>query len=272
MPSTGWPSTTSGGAAGGGAAGTGAIAARAHWLGRIGYLEAAALQHELVARRLAGEIPDTVLLLEHPPVITLGRASRQEHLLAPQGVLGARGVEVFETSRGGDVTFHGPGQLVGYVIADLKQHGRDVAQHLRRLEQAVIAFLSGHGLAGGRHPEHTGVWLGRDKVCALGVRVDRWITSHGFALNVTTDLSHFDLIVPCGIRGYGVTSLERAAGRTSATETLGLEAVAADMRGALARTFDWDLRDGGELPAVSMPSPGDRVLGGVRRVFPEPGE
>ena len=136
----------------------------------------------------------------------------------------------------------------------------------------IFAFLAGYGLEGGRHPEHTGVWLGRDKVCALGVRVERWVTSHGFALNVTTDLSHFDLIVPCGIRGYGVTSLERAAGRTSGDDALGLEAVARDLREALARTFDWELRDGGDLPAVSMPSPGDRVLGGVRRIFPEPGE
>ncbi len=256
MPSTGWPFTTSGSA----------IAARAHWLGRVGYLEAAALQHALVAQRLAGEIPDTVLLLEHPPVVTLGRASHEEHLLAPQAVLAARGVEVFETSRGGDVTFHGPGQLVGYVIADLKQHGRDVAQHLRRLEEAVIVFLATKGLTGARHPEHTGVWLGRNKLCALGVRVDRWVTSHGFALNVTTDLSHFDLIVPCGIRGYGVTSLEREH------QALGLEATATEMRDALAKTFGWDLRDGGELPPVPLPLPGDRVLGGVRRVFPEPGE
>ena len=268
MPSTGWPSTTSvnGPAAGGG----GVLPARAHWLGRMDYLEAARLQHALVAKRIAGEIPDTVLLLEHPPVITLGRASHEEHLKAPPGVLAARGVEVYETSRGGDVTYHGPGQLVGYVIADLKQHGRDVARHLRRLEEAVIAFLAGHGLEGARHPEHTGVWLGRDKVCALGVRVDRWVTSHGFALNVTTDLSHFDLIVPCGIRGYGVTSLARATGRED--DGPKLATVAGEMRETLARTFGWEIRDAGELPAVSFPSPGDRVLGGVRRVFPEPGE
>jgi lipoate-protein ligase B len=234
----------------------------------VGYLEAARLQHALVAQRLAGEIPDTVLLLEHPPVITLGRASHEEHLVAPESVLAARGVEVFETSRGGDVTFHGPGQLVGYVIADLRQHGRDVARHLRRLEQAVIDGLTGYGLEGGRHPEHTGVWLGRDKVCALGVRVDRWVTSHGFALNVTTDLSYFDLIVPCGIRGYGVTSLARAA----AIDAPPLETVAGEMRDSLARTFGWEIRDAGGAPDVILPSPGDRVLGGVRRVFPEPGE
>jgi lipoyl(octanoyl) transferase len=262
MPSTGWPSTTRSSAPA-----AERHPARAHWIGRVGYLEAAALQHALVALRVAGEIPDTVLFLEHPPVLTLGRAAHAEHVLAPPSVLAARGVEVFETSRGGDVTFHGPGQLVGYVIADLKQHGRDVAQHLRRLEQAVIAFLANRGLAGGRHPDHTGVWLGRDKICALGVRVDRWVTSHGFALNVTTDLSHFDLIVPCGIRGYGVTSLERACG-----EAAGLEAVAGEMRDTLAQAFGWDVEDGGTLPPVPMPPPGDRVLGGVRRIFPEPGE
>ena len=201
------------------------------------------LQQALVERRQRGEIPDTFLFLEHPPVVTIGRAAHDdENVVAPPALLAARGVEVFETTRGGDVTFHGPGQLVGYGIVDLKEHGRDVGLYLRRLEEAMIALLAGHGLAGRRHPEFTGVWLPAggdgseridvssdaasriDKVCAMGVRVDRWVTSHGFALNVANDLSFFDLIVPCGIRGHGVTSLERATGRAHEVDTVADEA------------------------------------------------
>ena len=136
MPSTGWPSITE------------KSVARAYWLGRTGYLEAAALQHALVEARKRDEIPDTFLFLEHPPVITLGRASRAEHVLAPDAVLEGRGIEVWETTRGGDVTYHGPGQLVGYGIVDLKQHGRDVALYLRKLEEALIALCARYGLDG----------------------------------------------------------------------------------------------------------------------------
>jgi lipoyl(octanoyl) transferase len=236
--------------------------ARAYWLGRIGYLEAAALQQALVGQRQRGEIPDTFLFLEHPPVVTLGRAADGEgHLLAPPSVLAARGVEVWETTRGGDVTFHGPGQLVGYGIVDLRDHGRDVALYLRRLEQGLIDLLAGHGLEATRHPEYTGVWLGREKICAMGVRVDRWVTSHGFALNVDNDLSFFDLIVPCGIRGHGVTSLARATGTA--------HDVAGTARGAgraLAQVFGWRIEDG-DAATLDRPEPtGERILGGVRRV------
>jgi lipoyl(octanoyl) transferase len=260
MPSTGWPSISDPPAAA-------TLPARAHWLGRVGYGEACALQHALVGARQRGEVPDTFLFLEHPPVITLGRAAHAENLVAPPALLAARGVELWETTRGGDVTYHGPGQLVGYGIVDLKDHGRDVAAYLRRLEQALIALLAGHGLAGERRPGYTGVWLGREKVCAMGVRVDRWVTSHGFALNVAAELSNFDLIVPCGIRGYGVTSVERATGRPH-----DLEQVAAGAATALAAAFGWRMERGGagdlDLPAAA----GDRILGGVRRLVPEAGE
>jgi len=268
MPSTGWRFITSG-AAGASPGGATRTPARAHWLGRVGYLEAARLQHRLAEERKRGEIPDTFLFLEHPPVITLGRASEDGNLLAPMSVLGARGVELFETTRGGDVTYHGPGQLVGYGIVDLKAHGRDVGAYLRRLEAAVMDLLARHGLTGERRPEFTGVWVGGDKVCAIGVRVDHWVTSHGFALNVDADLSPFDLIVPCGIRGGGVTSLARLDGDAAWR----LEDVAHEAAEELARQFDWQL-EWQQLPGPTAPdtATADRILGGVRRVFPEPGE
>jgi lipoate-protein ligase B len=253
MRSTAWPS----------------ISSRAYWLGRTGYLEAAALQHALVEARKKDKIGDTFLFLEHPPLITLGRASHAENLLAPDGVLQSRGIELWETTRGGDVTYHGPGQLVGYGIVDLKRHGRDVARYLRMLEEALIALLAGHGLTGARRPEYTGVWLGAEKVCAIGVRVDHWVTSHGFALNVAGDLSPFDLIVPCGIRGFGVTSIERTSGTTPA-----LEDVAEEAGRALARTFGLELQTGiaSELLHDGSAAIPERVLGGVRRIFPVSGE
>ena len=251
--------------------------ARSYRLGRVGYLEAAVLQQALVERRQRGEIPDTFLFLEHPPVVTIGRAAHDdENVIAPPALLAARGVEMFETTRGGDVTFHGPGQLVGYGIVDLKEHGRDVGLYLRRLEEAMIVLLAQHGLAGRRHPEFTGVWLpaggeriaagsdaaGRiDKVCAMGVRVDRWVTSHGFALNVANDLSFFDLIVPCGIRGHGVTSLERATGRAHEVDT-----VAEGAARALGAVFGLRFDEGDPVELAGLRPAGDRVLGGVRRV------
>ena len=249
MPSTEWPSITE------------RSVARAFWLGRTGYLEAAALQHALVEARKRDEIPDTFLFLEHPPLITLGRASRAEHVLAPDAVLRGRGIEVWETTRGGDVTYHGPGQLVGYGIVDLKRHGRDVALYLRKLEEALIALCARHGLTGSRREGMTGVWLGDAKVCAMGVRVDHWVTAHGFALNVGEELADFDLIVPCGIRSHGVTSLARAG-----TGDLRLEDVAREAAEALAQTFGWQTEWGdaaGLEPPVDVP---ERVLGGVRRI------
>ena len=185
-------------------------------LGTVPYAEALELQRQLVERRKAGQIPDQLLLLQHPPVITLGVKARSDrsHVLASEDSLSMRGVEVFESGRGGDVTFHGPGQIVGYPILDLRPDRCDVHKYVRDLEEVLIRTLASFGLAAERSSGLTGVWVGRDKIAAIGVRIARWITSHGFALNVNTDLSHFDLIVPCGIRDRCVTSLERVLGRT----------------------------------------------------------
>jgi lipoyl(octanoyl) transferase len=188
-------------------------------LGLLGYQEALDLQKELVERRRRGEIPDQLLLLEHPPVITLGVRARnsREHVLESDESLSAKGVNVFETGRGGDVTYHGPGQLVGYPIFDLKPDRCDVHQYVRDLEEALIRAAGRFGISGHRVNGLTGVWVGPDgaeeKLAAIGVRISRWITSHGFALNVNTRLEHFGLIVPCGISDRGVTSMERLLGR-----------------------------------------------------------
>ena len=184
-------------------------------LGRIGYEEALQLQAELVAQRKSGRIPDQLLLLEHPPVITLGVKTRNDlsHVLQTPEALASMGVGLFETGRGGDVTYHGPGQLVGYPIFDLKPDRCDVHQYVRDLEEALIRAVAHFGIEAGRVPGLTGIWVGDEKLAAIGVRISRWVTSHGFALNVNTDLSHFGLIVPCGITDKGVTSLQRLLGR-----------------------------------------------------------
>jgi len=185
-----------------------------------------ALQQELVAARKAGRISDVLLLGEHTPVITLGRNARRENLLLPEDELQRRGVEVHETDRGGDVTYHGPGQLVGYPILDLADLRKDVVWYVRSLEEVLIHATHSFGLEAERRtapayakatagrPEgqkqlYTGVWVGEEKLAAIGVHLSRWVTSHGFAFNVTTNLSHFDFIVPCGLRGKGVTSLQK---------------------------------------------------------------
>jgi lipoyl(octanoyl) transferase len=181
-------------------------------LGRIQYAEGLEIQASLVAQRQAEQIPDTLLLLEHQPVFTLGRNARPENMLFSAEALRARGFEVFETGRGGDVTYHGPGQVVGYPILDLGPDRRDVHRYVRDLEEVMIRTCAEYGVSAGRVAGLTGAWVGDEKIGAIGVRIARWVTSHGFALNVSTDLSPFDLIVPCGIRGRGVTSLERLAG------------------------------------------------------------
>jgi lipoyl(octanoyl) transferase len=183
-------------------------------LGLIAYAEALALQNELVARRRAGELPDTLLLLEHPHVITLGSGSHEENVLVSAAERAERGIELFETGRGGDVTYHGPGQLVGYPILDLKPDRQDLHRYLRDLEEMLIGVLGEFGLQGTRKEGLTGVWVDDRKLAAIGVRVSSgWITSHGFALNVSTDLSFFGAIVPCGIRDHGVGSIAEEASR-----------------------------------------------------------
>ena len=190
-------------------------------LGRLPYAEGLALQAELVAARQAGSIPDTLLLLEHDPVFTLGRNARAEHVLFPADELRRRGFEVFETGRGGDVTYHGPGQLVGYPILDLSPDRQDVHRYVRDLEEVMIRSCRDLGVSGTRVAGRTGVWVGDEKVGAIGVRLSRWVTSHGFALNVSNDLAPFSLIVPCGIRDRGVTSLERLLGRPVSVPSVG---------------------------------------------------
>jgi lipoyl(octanoyl) transferase len=182
-------------------------------LGRVGYAGGLELQARLVEERQRQAIPDTLLLLEHDPVVTLGRNARRENLLLPEEELRRRGIEVFETGRGGDVTYHGPGQVVGYPILDLGLGRRDVHRYVRDLEEVMIRTCADYGVAAGRVAGLTGTWVGAEKIGAIGVRISRWVTSHGFAFNVGTDLSPFGLIVPCGIRERGVTSLEGLLGR-----------------------------------------------------------
>ncbi|MFI4947143.1 MAG: lipoyl(octanoyl) transferase LipB, partial [Burkholderiales bacterium] len=176
------------------------------------YARGLELQERLVADRQAGRIPDLLLLLEHDPVFTLGRNARVANVLLPAEALRERGFEVFETGRGGDVTYHGPGQVVGYPILDLAPDRRDVHRYVRDLEQVMMRTCADYGLEASRVEGLTGTWLDGEKIGAIGVRIARWVTSHGFAFNVGTDLSAFDLIVPCGIRERGVTSLERRLG------------------------------------------------------------
>jgi lipoyl(octanoyl) transferase len=198
-------------------------------LGRIAYEEGLSLQRELVDARKAGGIPDQLLLLEHPPVITLGVKTRTDrsHILASDATLDEAGVGVFETGRGGDVTYHGPGQLVGYPIIDLRPDRCDVHRYVRDLEEVLIRTVAAFGVAAERAPGLTGVWVGQDKLAAIGVRIARWVTSHGFALNVNTNLSHFDYIVPCGLTDRGVTSLGSLLGRDVPMADVEREAISA---------------------------------------------
>jgi len=181
-------------------------------LGRVGYADGIRLQQEYAERRRRGLIPDTLLLCEHPPVYTLGTNGD------PLDVRDAQGAEVVRTDRGGEATWHGPGQVVGYVICDLERRGRDLHRFCRDLEEIMLRALGDSGLTGRRIPGLTGVWLGEEKVGALGVRVRRWLTTHGFALNVRCDLRWFETVVPCGLVGRRVTSMERALGRPPAMD------------------------------------------------------
>ena len=176
-------------------------------LGRMRYAEALAIQQELVEKRKQGLIPNQLLFVEHPHVITQGRNGRAENLLAGEEALRSAGIEYFPTNRGGDITYHGPGQIVGYPILDLREWKRDVVAYVRAVEQVIIEALAEFGIAGGRVPGCTGVWVDGQKVAAIGVHISRWVTSHGFALNHTTDLRYFQYIVPCGLT-KPVTSMQ----------------------------------------------------------------
>jgi lipoate-protein ligase B len=188
-------------------------------LGRRRYGEVLELQRAVARARISGEIEqDVLLLVEHPPVITLGRSSKDAHLLANPAQLAGRGIELFEVERGGDVTFHGLGQLVGYPIIDLKRHKQDLHWYLRQVEEILIRALGEFGIQSERVTKYTGVWTGKRKIASIGVHARDWVTWHGFALNVSTQLSYFDLIVPCGIPEVAMTSLQRELGRPVALE------------------------------------------------------
>lgn len=186
-------------------------------LGRLDYGSALEVQQRLVAERKQGTVGDHLLLVEHPHVITLGRNGHMENLLASDEILTRAGISFYPTDRGGDVTYHGPGQLVGYPILDLRDWRRDVGAYVRSLEQAIIDTVADYGIAAGRIPKLTGVWVGERKIAAIGVHISRWVTSHGFALNVTTDLSYFQYIVPCGLT-KPVTSMAALGARATVEE------------------------------------------------------
>ena len=202
-------------------------------LGVVGFAEALELQQRLVVSRQQDHIVDELLLLEHPPVITLGVSSKRDNVIASPSVLADRGIEVHETRRGGDVTFHGPGQLVGYPIMSLKPDRCDLHRYVRDLEEVVIRTAASFDVRSTRIPGLTGVWVGTEKLAAIGVRLSRWVTSHGFAFNVTTRLDDFSLIRPCGLRGYGVTSLARLT-----TTSVSIQAVTDVLTGHFASVFE----------------------------------
>jgi lipoyl(octanoyl) transferase len=214
------------------------VAERELWtvsLGQVAYEEALELQRHIARDRISGALPqDVLLLVEHPPVVTLGRASREKHLIASPEFLRSKGVELFEVERGGDVTFHGPGQLVGYPIVDLKRHRLDLHWYLRKIEEALINTLADYDIVAERNPSFTGVWTNGRKIASIGVHARDWVTWHGFALNVTTDLSYFDLMVPCGIDGVVMTSIARELG----TDDVSMQDVIERTSAKFATAFD----------------------------------
>ncbi|MDP2660015.1 MAG: lipoyl(octanoyl) transferase LipB [Dehalococcoidia bacterium] len=189
-------------------------------LGLVDYLEALELQERLVRERQAGHRGDTVVLLQHPPVITMGRRGNQANILVSREDLARQGIGLHEVNRGGDVTYHGPGQLVGYPVLRLADHGNDVYRYLRMLEEAVILCLQGYGLHTEQQPGYTGVWMGSSKIAAIGVAIKGGVTMHGFALNVDPNLDHFRFIHPCGYTDRGVTSMASALGRSPDFKTV----------------------------------------------------
>lgn len=230
--------------------------------GRMAYGDAWALQKSLLAARQAGAVPDAVLFVEHPSVITLGRAARASNVLAAPGMLAARGIDLFQIERGGDVTYHGPGQLVGYPIVDLRAYDEDIGRYVRTLEAALIDALGTWRITAERLPGFPGVWAGGAKVAAIGVAVKRKVTMHGFALNVDPDLAAFDLINPCGL-GRPVTSIARLLGRP-----VGLDEAAPVVAQTLAEALEvrWDPRTVEDVRAVLATAAVDDGVGRETRV------
>ena len=189
-------------------------------LGFSYYKDVWTYQRQLQAKRQSGEIPDTLLFVEHEPIYTLGVSGKESNITGSQEFLSAKGIKVLRVDRGGDVTFHGPGQIVGYPIFDLKQHTPDVSWYMRSLERVLIETLAHFGIRGTSIANCPGVWVGIDKIAALGVRISKWVTMHGFALNVSTDLDYFSGIIPCGIQDKSVTSMDRVLGYAPPIETI----------------------------------------------------
>ena len=210
--------------------------------GTVRYADALELQRGFARRRISGELAeDLLMLVEHPPVVTLGRTAKLANLIAGPELLAAQGVELFEVERGGDVTFHGPGQIVGYPIVDLKRHKKDLHWYLRQVEQALIQAVANFGITAGRVEKYTGVWVAGSpprKLASIGVHARDWVTWHGFALNVTTDLRYFDLMVPCGIADVTMTSVARELDSGS----IELRAVAEAVGVAFGSVFDLTVR------------------------------
>lgn len=219
-------------------------------LGRTRYGECWELQHRIHALRVTGGCGDILLLTEHEHVYTIGTTGNDNHLLAGSDELKLRGADVVHTDRGGDITYHGPGQIVGYPILDLHGHTLDLHRYLRDIEEVVIRTLAGFGIGAGRHPGYTGVWVEGEKICAIGIRAARWITMHGFALNVDPDLSYFGRIIPCGIFEKGVTSMSEVLGRRVTTE---------EVRPALTEAFTGVFG----MPAHALQADDLRRLAGV---------
>ena len=221
-------------------------------LGLIRYSAALAVQERLVAARKTGAIENVLLLCEHPHVITVGRNGNRSHLLASENVLRQKNVELRETNRGGDITYHGPGQIVGYPILDLAALRKDVRWYVRSLEEVMISASAELGIAAGREPGKIGVWVGEpersEKLGAIGVHLSRWVTSHGFAYNVSTDLRYFDLIVPCGIVERKATSLEKLLGRAVSRED-----VATSLSRHFGEVFDLQMQKS-SLPSLEIPA------------------
>jgi lipoyl(octanoyl) transferase len=207
-------------------------------LGRTDYKQCWDLQQRLLERRVACEVGDLLLLTEHSPVYTIGKNGDDDHLLASDEELRSKGVAVYHNDRGGDITYHGPGQLVGYPILDLNNYYLDLHRYLRDIEQVIIRTLAGYGVQASRDADYTGVWVGTDKICAIGVKTSRWVTMHGFALNINTDLSYFGRIVPCGIFERGVTSLKQLLGHEIDFNEVGQQ-VAAEFEGVFGGELRW---------------------------------
>jgi lipoate-protein ligase B len=213
-------------------------------LGQVGYSEAYYLQTELLYQRLAGKIRDVLLLLEHPPTITIGKSGKLENIIASQIELAEKGVPVLFVDRGGDVTYHGPGQLVGYPIIDLRDRGRDLHRYVHDLEEVVIRTLSDFSIKASRDRTHRGVWVGNEEIAAIGLRVRKWVTMHGFALNVNTDLEPFSLINPCGFSDRGATSISALL-----SQDIPMAAVTESLLARFAEVFDAQIEPGLDILA-----------------------